>query len=224
MTVTAEARGWGKGWPTDRSGDVRRVDAITGSVHKDIHELVTLLCAETQRRGYRIRRDWSWGYANRPISGTRTPSNHSWGLAVDLNAPTNPMGSTLKTDMPKWMVDLWTTYGFRWGGTFTRLKDAMHFEYMGTPADAKAHTTRARLQLQPSPSTATPRTAPPPPAPIKDDVMSPAQEAKLDKLTADVAKLSAVVGDRVVGNDLRRLRLGLRALLTHFGIKVDGGP
>jgi hypothetical protein len=70
---------------------------------------------------------------------------------------------------------------------------------------------------------AVPVTAPPPPAP-KDDVMTPAQEAKLDRLAADLAALSATVGDRVVGNDLRRLRLGLRALLTHFGIKVDGGP
>jgi hypothetical protein len=57
----AHRRGWGPGWPTNRSADQRQLKWITGSVHKDIHELVDLLCAETTRRGYTIRRAWSWG-------------------------------------------------------------------------------------------------------------------------------------------------------------------
>jgi hypothetical protein len=121
---------------------------ITGSVHKDLHELISLLCAETERRGYKIRRDWSWGYASRPIAGTKTPSNHSWGLAVDLNAPTNPQRRPLTTNMPPWMTALWRSYGFRWGGDYTSsTPDPMHYEFMGTPAQAREQTARARAAL-----------------------------------------------------------------------------
>ena len=142
--MSAEARGWGPGWPTSRAADVVPLSWITGSVHKAIHELCDLLCAETVRRGYAIRRDWSWGYANRPIGGTKTPSNHSWGLAVDLNAPTNPMRRPLTTDMPSWLPHMWKAYGFIWGGDWTRTPDPMHYEFAGTPADARRETIRAR--------------------------------------------------------------------------------
>lgn len=138
-----QTRGWGPGWPVNRSHDNLPLAAITGRVHKNIHELVKLLCAETERRGYRIRKGWSWGFASRPIGGTSVPSYHSWCLAVDLNAPTNPHRSPLTTDMPGWMVDLWTSYGFSWGGYWST-PDAMHYEFRGTPADAVAFTRLAR--------------------------------------------------------------------------------
>jgi hypothetical protein len=92
------------------------------------------------------------------------------------------------------------------------------------------HTAHLHVSVQPSPGLfdlsspwrmpGVPVTAPPP----KDEIMSPAQEAKLDKLAADVAKLAQVVGERSVSNDLRRLRLGVRALLAHAGVKVEDGP
>lgn len=143
----AQTRGWGPGWPTDRSRDMKPLSFITGSVHVDLHELIELLCRETVRRGYEIRRGWSWGYANRPIGGTRTPSNHSWGIAVDLNAPTNPMRNPFTSDMPAWLPKLWESYGFRWGGRYTRTPDPMHFEFMGTPANARRQTERARANF-----------------------------------------------------------------------------
>lgn len=145
--ASAESRGWGKGWPASRLADMVPLSYITGRVHRDIHELCELLCAETVRRGYTIRRDWSWGYANRPIAGTQTASNHSWGLAVDLNAPANPMRRPLTTDMPSWLPDLWRSYGFRWGGDYTSTPDPMHFEFMGTPGEAAIQTKRARTNL-----------------------------------------------------------------------------
>jgi D-alanyl-D-alanine carboxypeptidase-like protein len=135
----ASARGWGPGWPTDRRKDmawitVRGVTCPAG-VHKTLAPLVGWLFEETLQRGYDLRPGWCWGYCNRPIRGTSVASNHSWGLAVDLNAPTNPMVSPLRTDMPKWMVQLWKDNGFAWGGDYTGRKDAMHMEYMGRPAD-----------------------------------------------------------------------------------------
>lgn len=146
--MSAQNRGWGPGWPVNRLADQKVLKYITGRVHKDIHELVSLLCAETERRGYKIRKDWSWGYASRPIAGTRTPSNHSWGLAVDINAPKNPWKRPLTTDMPDWLPALWKRYGFRWGGDYQKsTPDPMHFEFMGTPTDAKVMTERARKDL-----------------------------------------------------------------------------
>lgn len=134
----ASSRGWGKGWPTPRYSSMKLVTAggIKVTVHKDLAPLIGDLLDRTMRGGYKLVSGWCWGYSNRPIAGTSTPSNHSWGLAVDLNAPTNPMMSPLRTDMPRWMVEMWKDLGFRWGGDYTGRKDAMHFEFMGTPADA----------------------------------------------------------------------------------------
>lgn len=135
----ARSRGWGPGWPQCQSGDVTTVAAggVRLSVHRTIAPLVTFLCAETRRRGYVLRDGQCWGFACRAVRGSRTvASNHSWGLAVDLNSLANPMGPSLVTDMPGWMRELWTGHGFGWGGAYTGRKDAMHYEYLGTPQDA----------------------------------------------------------------------------------------
>jgi hypothetical protein len=118
-------------------------------VRAEIAELIGLLCEETMRRGYRLVPGWCWGYACRKIAGSSSWSNHAWALAVDLNAPKNPMTSRLVTDMPSWMPALWKSYGFRWGGDYRGKKDAMHYEFMGSVAEAKAQTERARRELRP---------------------------------------------------------------------------
>ena len=136
---TSQDRGWGPGYPTDRRRDMTKVTQgdVSLWVHREIAPLVAHLVAETTKRGYKLRAGECWGYCNRAIRGTNRPSNHSWGLAVDLNAPANPMGSKLVTDMPDWMTKLWTDFGFRWGGSYSGRKDAMHYEFMGTPAEAR---------------------------------------------------------------------------------------
>jgi hypothetical protein len=106
-------------------------------VHREIAPIIAALMNETIAGGYWLNSGECWGYANRAITGTNTPSNHSWGLAVDLNAPHNPQSYQLVTDMPGWMVDLWRRRGFRWGGDYAGRKDPMHFEFLGTPADAR---------------------------------------------------------------------------------------
>ena len=152
--ATAESRGWGPGWPTDNRKKCGWADGggVRLLVRAEIVELVSILLSETARRGYALDPVADdWGYASRPIRGTSTPSNHSWGLAVDLNASSNPMGSELVTDMPAWMVGMWTACGFRWGGAYSGRKDAMHYEYMGRPSDVARDTTTARrLAGQPS--------------------------------------------------------------------------
>lgn len=149
---------WGSGWPNCQYNNIDRsfyVDipkwgrvSFPGGVRKEIRELVRRLVLETHNRGYRFgtRANPSygcWGFACRAIRGSTSPSNHSWGLAVDINAPTNPMGPVLITDMPGWMPDLWNAYGFRWGGDYRTRPDAMHYEFMGSIADASRHTAIA---------------------------------------------------------------------------------
>jgi hypothetical protein len=54
-------------------------------------------------------------------------SIHSYGLAIDLNSATNPVGST--GDMPDYVISLFKSYHFTWGGDWTSPKDPMHFEF-----------------------------------------------------------------------------------------------
>jgi len=51
-------------------------------------------------------------------------SAHSWGLAIDLNAAENPLGSESKFSDN--FVMAFKDAGFRWGGDFER-KDPQHF-------------------------------------------------------------------------------------------------
>jgi hypothetical protein len=151
----AQGRGWGPGWPNCQVGSIvtlTRSDGLRQPIRREIAALVAWLIDETERRGYDVRPDWTWGYACRAIRGSNTASNHSWGLAIDINAPTNPMlygkpgwqalHDAGRTDMPAWMPPLWNQYGFRWGGDYASRQDAMHYEFMGTPADAAAETAK----------------------------------------------------------------------------------
>jgi len=65
-------------------------------------------------------------------------SNHSWALAADFRAATNPMSTRLITDMPANTSAIAASCGLQWGGDYAGRKDPMHFEFMGTPAQAAA--------------------------------------------------------------------------------------
>jgi len=158
-SVSAKGKGWGNGWPTDRSGDMRKVVAeksrAAANVHRRIARLVDILLAETERRGYVIHREQTSGYADRAIrkSNPKRPSNHSWGLAIDINSLINEFRTDgrLVTDVPPWMPKLWNKYGFAWGGHYRHnRKDPMHFEFMGSPDDADAMTQAAIKALSPT--------------------------------------------------------------------------
>lgn len=146
----AEGRGWGSGWPScqhDTQVTVTRPDGLRIPVRREIAELVALLMAETERRGYDIEPGHTGGFVCRPIRGTDRPSNHSWGLAVDINWRNNPHREELVTDMPFWMPELWWRYRFYWGGWYRDRPDAMHYEFIGTPQEARALTEAARANF-----------------------------------------------------------------------------
>jgi nucleoid-associated protein YgaU len=153
-SIGPQAKGWGQGWPHDRSGDMARVKADRSgtkvNVHQRIAALTDILLDETERRGYVLHPEQCGGYNNRPIKGTNKPSNHSWGLAVDLNWNLNPESHDSKahTNLPSWVPQLWNRYGYAWGGDYQGThRDPMHFEFMGSPADADDMTKLARGDL-----------------------------------------------------------------------------
>jgi nucleoid-associated protein YgaU len=153
-SISPKAKGWGSGWPQDRSHDMARVRADRSgtavNVNKRVARLVDLLLDETERRGYRLVQAQTGGYNNRPIKGTSKPSNHSWGLALDLNWQRNPENfhGVVRTDFPAWLPKLWGRYGFAWGGNYRGShKDPMHLEFMGSPDDADDMTSAARRDL-----------------------------------------------------------------------------
>ena len=90
-------------------------------------------------------------------------SNHSWGLAMDMNSGANPeatyvgidgasaCATPVKTDLPMWVIRTAEKWGLYWGGygwnsgcdspdqmRTTATRDATHFEFRGTPDQARA--------------------------------------------------------------------------------------
>ncbi len=77
-----------------------------------------------------------WSYENRMIRGeAAAKSGHAYGLAIDINALTNVLGTT--GDMPAEVVAQWEREGGDWGGDWAR-PDPMHFETHLTPSEIAA--------------------------------------------------------------------------------------
>ncbi|QRK11820.1 M15 family metallopeptidase [Archangium violaceum] len=66
-------------------------------------------------------------YKKRFVSKKTLLSNHSWGNAIDLNDETNLYNHAKPFDMPRRIVEIMASFGFRWGGYY---HDYMHFEYL----------------------------------------------------------------------------------------------
>ncbi len=75
-----------------------------------------------------------WSYDLRNVRGADVKSNHAFGLAVDINALANPVGTS--GDIPDEVVRQWETEGGEWGGDWNR-PDPMHFETHLTPAQIR---------------------------------------------------------------------------------------
>lgn len=143
MTTTAAQRGWGPGWPNCQSSKMttirpvgraitcRREAAVAFDylVRRFHHEVENILGVPDDG-----------AFACRPIRGSQPPvaSNHSWGLALDLNWQQHPMGRS-GTFRPGQVLAIHLLIhemsGFRWGGDYDGRVDEMHFEYLGTPKD-----------------------------------------------------------------------------------------
>ena len=158
------ARGWGPGWPTNRAADTMWIRTSRSGTRFQVHKRIAVLTLhaleEAEARGWLFDYgpkdiDDEWSFNNRPIGGTKTPSDHSWGLALDVEATDYPWGS--KKRLPQWLVDIFIAHGFEYGGDWSGKKDPMHFGFAGTPADADRITRNLRnpavipVQQRPTP-------------------------------------------------------------------------
>lgn len=140
-----------------RLADLPRSDQLTTirltrsgtrvTVRDEIADLVEILLESIERDGYRFTPVQCGAYNCRAIRGTSTPSNHSWGLAIDLDWLKNPDGFPMRTTFPAWLVARMSAYGFYWGGDYSSRPDTMHFEWLADKAEAARQTTRARADL-----------------------------------------------------------------------------
>lgn len=70
-------------------------------------------------------RTWDGCFNIRSKRSGGTPSLHSWGVAIDINAAWNRMGQ--KPTLSPEFVRCFTGYGFDWGGAWSK-PDGMHFQ------------------------------------------------------------------------------------------------
>jgi hypothetical protein len=68
---------------------------------------------------------WDGCFNIRKKRGARTPSLHSWGMAIDINAAWNGFGKT--PTMSSALVACFKDAGFDWGGDWSK-PDGMHFQ------------------------------------------------------------------------------------------------
>lgn len=135
----ASSRGWGSGWPhcQGKAMAAAKGGGISVQVRREVAPLVAALLAATEALGYAPIPGQCGGFACRAIRGSSQASNHSWGLAIDLNWPRNPMGNPFRSEIPPAVVHLWESAGWFWGGRYKLRPDTMHFEYLGTPHDVR---------------------------------------------------------------------------------------
>lgn len=174
----ANERGWGPGAPNcqfDKMTALKvRGTPFPGGVRREIVELTERLLLESLDRGYvpNLMDPGCWAFGCRMTKRsdgtlTNTPSNHSWGLAVDINAPRNPFNKNADHEIGPRMAELFKEYGFRWLGP--PIGDWMHFDFAGTPADARNMLEKARRNH------------------LGEDPMTEAEKARL-KAVEEVAK------------------------------------
>ncbi|WP_299117714.1 lysozyme family protein [uncultured Eubacterium sp.] len=98
---------------------------------------------------FRIKASETCAYVWKNIIGTGTVSQHSYGLAIDINWNDNPCFYNTNVDVTKGyggyrpgknkysvtqkVIKIWKSHGFYWGGDWSGKKDTMHFSYTEKP-------------------------------------------------------------------------------------------
>jgi hypothetical protein len=110
-----------------RTRTVPLLGAVT--CNKVVFPALDAAMQELQRRGLSsLVHSFAGCYSARMVNRVPTMllSHHSWGAAVDINAPENPFGARPTQD-PR-LVALMHANGFAWGGLWVT-PDGMHFEF-----------------------------------------------------------------------------------------------
>ncbi len=148
-----------------------RVGAGRLVTQRSVASLFEGFLTEVVEGGYRLRDAHGYGFRCTASSGGwDCPSGdasglslHAWGLAIDINAGTNPIVTLrdpaggnaceipMDTDMPRWVIQVAEKWGLYWGGygfsgdcsspddvRQSSYRDPPHFEFRGTPDAARA--------------------------------------------------------------------------------------
>jgi Putative peptidoglycan binding domain/D-alanyl-D-alanine carboxypeptidase len=139
---------------------------------------------------------------------------------LELEKNDNPNTTTGRHTIPTHVADVWKKYGFGWGGNYTGpKKDWMHFEFMGTPADA-AERTQAALRELATGATPSGEVAA---EPLRRGSSGPAVAALQERLNRDHPDFSHLVVDGDFGP---ATEAAVREFQRRAGLAVDGvaGP
>lgn len=104
------------------------------TVHKKLAEEVKMVYDELYQIKFPVSD--SGGYNYRNMTKSNKLSHHSYGVAIDLNASSNPFGGTNNKNSKFYnndeVVAIWKKHGFYWGGDWNNSRnDPMHFTYTG---------------------------------------------------------------------------------------------
>lgn len=122
---------------------------ITGRVLPgDVFTIFDFLCKKFNATVEPIRRDQSWGWAYRVVRGGSDLSNHASATAIDLNAPSHPLGrrGTFSPDQNRAIQRILNDLDavVRWGGDYPGRPDEMHFEINASAQRVAAVADRIR--------------------------------------------------------------------------------
>lgn len=122
---------------TTKSGQTFQVASILANQFKGfINDL--------EATGYKINVIGGWRAAG--TGGGTGPADpdydknrysHPYGASIDINPTKNPYGSELITDMPDNIGEIAAKHGLGWGGSWSSVKDAMHFSAMKREGGSK---------------------------------------------------------------------------------------
>lgn len=87
--------------------------------------LTQALTALSKTGEVKYLKTWDGCFNIRKQRGAATPSLHSWGLAIDVNAAWNQFGAP--PNLRPQFVRCFTDAGFDWGGVWKK-PDGMHFQ------------------------------------------------------------------------------------------------
>jgi hypothetical protein len=146
-----------------RPGDLETHVAVRALFEGFLNEITARGYEVDHVHGYSFRCTSGNGGWSCPSGDTADLSLHAWGLAIDMNSATNPIRTyssvngqsacltPMVTDFPQWAIQAAERWGLYWGGygwndgcnvagaqRSSVSRDAPHFEFRGTPAQAAA--------------------------------------------------------------------------------------
>lgn len=122
------------------------IDRITVPIWRAVESILA-------KYRYTIRRADTGAYNCRQITGGSGYSLHAYGIATDINWQSNPYSSRLITDFPPGAIreiEALNVAGqpvLRWGGRYSGMRDAMHFEVIVPPSVAARFTYQGEDEL-----------------------------------------------------------------------------